>query len=141
METEGRGTEKTVVCKSLLGFEENNEWKERVVAAGGGVSLVMQYKRLQTCSVRRHLSGTSDSFVFHQGDRFTPSSEGWAVFRLDSAPGGLKKPLAATCLDQSWTNPTITAPEGRAGARTMMRAGRVKSAGQMSRGDKIRRLL
>lgn len=72
------------MCKSLLGFEENNEWKKRVAAGeGGGVSLVMQYKRLQTCSVRRHLSGTSDSFVFHQGDSFTPSSEGWAVFRLD----------------------------------------------------------
>lgn len=36
METEGRGTKKTVVCKSLLGFEENNKWKERVVVVVGG---------------------------------------------------------------------------------------------------------
>lgn len=49
-----------------------------------GVFLVMQYKLLQTCSVRLHLSGSGVGFVFvHQGDRFTPSSLGWAMFRLD----------------------------------------------------------
>lgn len=63
---------------SLLGFEAEEKRK------GGGVSLVMQYKRLQTCSVRLHLSGSGVGFVFVcQGDRFTPSSLGWAMFRLD----------------------------------------------------------
>lgn len=50
------------------------------------------------------------------------------MFRLDQAPGGLKKPLAATCLDRSWTNPTGTVPGGRAGARAAMRAGRYQTA-------------
>lgn len=50
----------------------------------GGVSLVMQHKLFQTCSVRLHLSGSRVAFVFvRQGDRFTPSSLGRAMFRLD----------------------------------------------------------
>lgn len=46
--------------------------------------LVMQYKLLQTSSVRLDLSGSGFGFVsVHPAYRFTPSSLGWAVFRLD----------------------------------------------------------
>lgn len=69
---------------SLLGVEAEEKRKRWEEEEEGGVSLVMQYKLLQTCSVRLHLSGSGVGFVFvRQGDRFTPSSLGWAMFRLD----------------------------------------------------------
>lgn len=58
--------------------------EEEEMGGEDGVSSVMQYKLFQTCSVRLHLSGSRVGFVFvRQGDRFTPSSLGWAMFRLD----------------------------------------------------------